>query len=381
MADERTPRWLTFVLAIFWWVFVPITFALLYTVIELQGAARIAGKTSLATNEVSSRADELERAEKRLDVLDKQLSEARQEQDKATDGYELAGNETATLAQTLLLRISENENGMPICEGADGMSDCLAKVLPIMSKAPWNTDPVAQDLLRDLQSSNLKYHSAVADSDRMDRRCLDVAREMESARALLADRSASEANANSACMRTIGGSTSMGATATAPLAEPIETVYAVANNLKKIRGYVPAVGVLFLLPSGVVVAFFTGLMGALGGAITSLMRVLRKTTDGDKMWKLYGVNPIMGALAGFTVYFVVSAGAVFFVQPGWAETAQAENQLSPAALALLGLFAGLAGGKTMDWLIEKAEALFAPNGNKPKSDAGGGKPAQITQDS
>ena len=66
----------------------------------------------------------------------------------------------------------------------------------------------------------------------------------------------------------------------------------------------------------------------------------------------------MGALAGFTVFFVVAAGAAFLVQPSAKGAIDAVNNLSAPALASLGIFAGLAADNAIEWLRSKAIGFF-----------------------
>lgn len=149
---------------------------------------------------------------------------------------------------------------------------------------------------------------------------------------------------------------------------------AVALSYNKQRA-IPLFEFAFFLPSGVIVASFTGLMGAIGAAVYSLYAELGMlsppagSTAPDRTWMGFGVRPLLGALAGFTVFFVVSAGASFLIQPQAVETTQAVNQLSPPALASLGLFAGLASENALRWLIEKANSFFKSSGDGTAANA------------
>ena len=138
-----------------------------------------------------------------------------------------------------------------------------------------------------------------------------------------------------------------------------ETILAVARTYNTIKG-LPFLTYFFPLVSGVVVALFTGVMGAIGAGVYSLLETQRLPKDKEKFsWYAFGVRPLLGATAGFMVFFVVSAGAVFFLQapPGGSAT-EAVNSLSPAALASLGAFAGLSSDKALKWLTSKAESFF-----------------------
>ncbi|MFL5296065.1 MAG: hypothetical protein ACJ798_06755 [Phenylobacterium sp.] len=134
---------------------------------------------------------------------------------------------------------------------------------------------------------------------------------------------------------------------------------AVTDSYSEVSGKLPGFGVLFMIPEGAVVATFTGLMGAIGAAVFSLYGRLRPGSplSEEALRKSYGTRPLLGALAGFMVYFVISAGAAFLVQPQ-ANVSTAVNGLAPAALASLGLFAGIAADNALRWLSEQAARLF-----------------------
>ncbi len=118
-----------------------------------------------------------------------------------------------------------------------------------------------------------------------------------------------------------------------------------------------------MFPTGVIVALFTGVMGSIGAAVRSLFNmlnpVLKNEEHAETVWQSFGIRPMLGALAGFIVYFVISAGASFLVQPTVADATTAVNNLSPSALASLGIFAGLAAEDALEWLIEKAKGFFS----------------------
>jgi hypothetical protein len=138
---------------------------------------------------------------------------------------------------------------------------------------------------------------------------------------------------------------------------PISTTYDEMNHVFPV-----VFASLFVLPSGVVVALFTGIMGSVGAVVRSLYEILAPFSDQpaqkQSAIQAFGIRPLLGALAGFIVYFVVSAGAAFLVQPNAVDAAAAVNSLSPPALASLGVFAGLAGEDALKWLITKAAGFF-----------------------
>jgi len=122
---------------------------------------------------------------------------------------------------------------------------------------------------------------------------------------------------------------------------------------------IPLLFIIFILPPGVAVAFFTALMGSIGAMVSSLGAWLLDTQPKSiTIDQVLFLKPILGALAGFTVFFVISAGAAFLVQPGAKGAIDAVNNLSAPALASLGIFAGLAADNAINWLKSKAVGFF-----------------------
>jgi hypothetical protein len=150
------------------------------------------------------------------------------------------------------------------------------------------------------------------------------------------------------------------------------SVASVAETLISLRKAAGVVGWLYLIPFGVVVAFFTALMGAIGAGAASLVKDLRarnsSTTFHSDLVGLYVINPGLGLVAGFLVFFVVSAGALVLVQPGGGAGHTVIDQLSPAALASTGVLAGLAAEAAIGWLTDRAKSVFKrdkPPAHKP----------------
>jgi hypothetical protein len=134
---------------------------------------------------------------------------------------------------------------------------------------------------------------------------------------------------------------------------------AVTDTYNEMCRKLPGFATFFLFPDGVNVALFTGVMGAIGAAVFSLYSRLRagSRAQGEGLARSFVLRPLLGALAGFMVYFVVSAGTVFLMQPS-ANLTAAVNSLSPSALASLGLFAGIAAENVLRWLSERAAGVF-----------------------
>jgi hypothetical protein len=127
---------------------------------------------------------------------------------------------------------------------------------------------------------------------------------------------------------------------------------------------------LFFLPSGAVVALFTGVMGAIGAGVYSLLtKVNEAQTAREGLWRRFAMRPLLGATTGFMVFFVISAGAAFLVQPNGGGAIEAVNSLSPPALASLGVFAGLAAEKALHWLKEGANSFFKTDGDESRENA------------
>jgi hypothetical protein len=347
-----------------WFVCVPVIFAFFYTVIETQSAARVAvGENSrLAPFTISRLADrlktleiEIARASAELTLLDEKIRVSQEKVDAAKQ------KSTAAINAAWITF----HNTQPTC---DTIEKCLDDIVTENEQRDW---PEGAEIPRRVQLAQELYEvyrsALFTTNDLQDRNghaevaLADAEAEYHGNRAIKAaaqpDPKADAAN-DGVDAAVVDASVEDGT---------IDDQKAVALSYNKQRA-IPLFEFAFFLPSGVIVASFTGLMGAIGAAVYSLYVELgvlaapKGPLAYDRTWMAFGVRPLLGALAGFTVFFVISAGASFLIQPQAAEATQAINQLSPPALASLGLFAGLASENALKWLIEKANSFFKTSG-------------------
>ncbi|KQY29829.1 hypothetical protein ASD38_10940 [Caulobacter sp. Root487D2Y] len=346
-----------------WFVCVPAIFAFFYTVIETQSAARVAvgANSRLAPFTISRLADRLDaleaeiaRASAELTALDEKIRASQEKVDSAKH------KSTAAINSVWITL----HNTQPTC---DPIEKCLDDIVTENEQRSWPDGAeipkrvaLAQELYEDyrgalfitndLQDRNGHAEAALAAAK------AEYLGTQAPAAAGRPDPKADDASDGDAVLE----AASLGDGS-------IDDQKAVALSYNKQRA-IPLFEFAFFLPSGVIVASFTGLMGAIGAAVYSLYIELgvlaapRRAPASDRTWMAFGVRPLLGALAGFTVFFVISAGASFLIQPQAAEATQAVNQLSPPALASLGLFAGLASERALKWLIEKANSFFKSSG-------------------
>lgn len=375
------------VLVIVWWVLAPLLFILLYSVIETHAAARAAvGSSSrIAPFTISNAAKDIRAIEKQLKDKEDELARLVREQTKATSAYEEASIKAEMALSTLTSNFAvDRDPAVPLCGEDDLLDECLAKLIPIARNSPWAEDDAVQNEIEAASSAIVQYRVTVNASDRFDMSVNALRLGIAGLRAKLEGKAVSY-NAYTGHVIPADSVTNVqsapatpnaaededrrdaGADDTAGPVVGTDSVRAVALSYNRQRELLPPFESLFLLPPGVIVAFFTALMGALGAAVFSLLGDLKTLEQARaSSWQRYGVTPVLGALAGFTVYFVVAAGATFLIQPGSVEATGAVNQLSPAALASLGIFAGLAAPQAMEWLVEKARTAFQTNANDQK---------------
>ena len=345
-----------------WFVLVPAIFAFFYTVIETQSAARVAvgANSRLAPFTISRLADrlnaleaEIERTSQELTVLDEKIRAAKVKVDEAKEESTAAINSVWITFR----------NAQPTCE----LEQCLADIVTDNDQHDWAEGAEIPKRVAAAQQLYDAYRNAQFVSD-------DLVDRNGHAEIALAAAKAEYNGTKPPAPPAQADPADQSDQADQPVMGPIgadegstEDQKAVALSFNKQRHAIPLFEFAFFLPSGVIVASFTGLMGAIGAAVYSLYVELGMLAapkgEPDRTWMAFGVRPLLGALAGFTVFFVISAGASFLIQPQATEAIQAVNQLSPPALASLGLFAGLASENALKWLVEKANSFFKSDGD------------------
>jgi hypothetical protein len=310
-----------------WAALIPSAFVTLYTIIELQSSARnaVKGDTRLAPlNTVK---------------LAKQLNQA--EADKARSGQLAAKRNHARLellkARTVV-RVLVMES--LTLHGVKKATELCTAPLPILKQCQIDNDPAAcaTDWLKiqDCYDQSLSLSAGDKAATKVARDAIVDARnkgyEFNELSAQLRDQNKVEND---------------------PLLPIAEVVRAIR---------IPWFNAFFVLPQGVIVACFTSVMAALGAGVASLVQLVRQQGAVEQypaLVRSFVYSPLLGGLTGFLVYFVVSAGTGFLVQPAPADPAQATNNLSAPALASLGILAGLAAENAIGWLQNKANSFFA----------------------
>jgi hypothetical protein len=347
-----------------WFVCVPVIFAFFYTVIETQSAARVAvGENSrLAPFTISRLADRLDNLEAEITRASAELTQLDEKIRASQEKVDGAKQKSTAAINSAWITLY---NAQPAC---DPIEKCLDDIVTKNEQRVRVEDDGISKRVKLAQDLYEAYRGALfTTNDLLDRnRHAEVALAAAKAEyhgtqvAKITDPPDPTAN---------GASDGGDAAVEDPAPDDVSTEdqKAVALSYNKQRA-IPLFEFAFFLPSGVIVASFTGLMGAIGAAVFSLYVELgvlaapKSPLASDRTWMAFGVRPLLGALAGFTVFFVISAGAGFLIQPQAAEATQAVNQLSPPALASLGLFAGLASENALKWLIEKANSFFKSSG-------------------
>jgi hypothetical protein len=403
-----------------WFLLVPYLFMLLYSVLELQSAARAAtgANSKLATYIVMKRASQILPLEQDLTNLADEISDDRDKYGKASaavtvqqeqfidtmtlfaaglkgsDGRACSSGDTDRLdhpdhdiilacARNLIMKAYPDleQSQLAFAQGTTNVKEHIVFVQDGLKSLKANLTAyesayanlgVASGVLVDARRKYVAkanaYRSLLGAGDSaaigiIDPTITDDARQYETMLAASPATGplvlgASPSAATPAVNPTPSPSASVSAAAAAPATiDGIGSVATSYNNMLSMFLFER----LFRLPPGVVVAFFTALMGALGTCVYSLLSQVLSTPREDDVWAgwvAFGVRPLLGAMAGFMVFFVVSAGAAFLVQPGATSSTEAVNSLSAPALASLGVFAGVAAERALKWLNEKATAFF-----------------------
>jgi hypothetical protein len=323
-----TQRAVLIIVVIVWLIGMPLAFATLYSVIELQSAARAASKddnrlTTLRTVELADKLHRADAAKSRSDALGSQRNDAW-----------VNVMESRTRARVVIIDFLTGHGvsgATALCTGtANDVRACQLRQDPDGCYNDWTK------VLACSEQAESKAHGAKDDQD-----IAALKRQMADAR--------EKGFAYNRLNRRISEQNAVENDPLRPVAEAYEEIH------------LPLFSALFVLPQGVIVACFTSLMAALGAGVSSLLNFLRSDSSSQARQDLarsFIVSPLLGGLIGFMVYFVVSAGTAFLVQPAPANPAQATNNLSAPALAALGVLAGLAAENAVDWLQAKAAAFF-----------------------
>lgn len=331
-------RLLAALLVIFWVVVAPATFVLLYLVLDLQLASRTAED---AREDISEYV--VFQAAGRLTDIDTQLDA------HAADGPPLWAALLAT-RRTFDAARSDLRAGI-----LDYTSSYNLPLDPKSCPADWPQLSECYDSVRVFVGKQPRAAGAPDDK---------AVKDFEAVKAAATTVKRAVLNYNAASARwneRDAAITTLTAARGAELKKWGPGVSSQAETLMALRQALPIVGWLYLLPFGVVVAFFTAFMGAVGGVAASLSKDLKARTSAGRIQSdltgLYLINPAMGLVSGFMVFFVVSTGAIVLVQPGGGgETAI--DRLSPAALAAMGVLAGLAAEAAVASLTDRARSFF-----------------------
>jgi hypothetical protein len=311
-----------------WLVAMPFAFATLYSAIELQSAARAASKddnrlSTLRTAEIASKLKLAEQSNSRVEALASQRDQA------WVDVMEARTNARVSIIDFLA------------GHGVSGATaQCTASPNDVRA-CQLNQNP--EGCMNDWTRVSSCYEQALSKANNQaDRDAIAAMKQqMEDARkkAFTFNRLNRRINEENVVEN-----------------DPLRPV---AEAYRQIR--LPLFRQIFVLPQGVVVACFTSVMAALGAGVSSLLSFLRSDSSASSRQdfvRSFLVSPLLGGLIGFMVYFVVSAGTAFLVQPAPANPAEATNNLSAPALASLGVLAGLAAESAVVWLQAKAAAFF-----------------------
>jgi hypothetical protein len=396
-------------LSLIWFLAIPLYFMLLYTVIEVQSAAKSAAgpDAKLAAFLVRSQSEEIDQLDPQLDPANEAMAKAYEADANAYSAFDRACDKLVTELGVLYIHVSPTPLAAPDClKHATVVAYYRSILIPsldlvhkLRAQKPQDIDMIAdikgktedaatlmsayQDARNDWEAKYRAAMRAKANARRInDRYDVIVGVTPDQKQKANSDIAAEPPRPEAADFEDAAPLPG-GAEAAPLLAQPgaVSGAPSVPHDTEAALGSVaysyneivhapfagPLFAWLFILPSGVVVAFFTAIMGAIGAAVYSLLRQLDATSEERtvaRMWAAYASRPLLGAMAGFMVFFVVSAGAAFLVQPSAVSATDAVNSLSPPALASLGVFAGLAAESALRWLLEKAETFFKTDPDK-----------------
>lgn len=323
---------------IVWFVIAPLAFVTFYSALEMHSAARAAyaaGDGRLATYRVVTLASDLEKNERENETHTKlthdrqvalqQLFEERDSTRRAAvDMLTVAGVKDA--ARQCTAPPAERK----LCQLDRELEHCTAD---------WQLVIDCSLRATQLAQSNPGLAQKVKD--------LETAKERAIEKGVAANRISASLRQSSQRLRQLAPA----------LKEPLRPV---AESYRSIE--LPGFRWLFVLPQGVVVAVFTSLMASIGAGVGSLVTLLRRRRESKDQegyyFRAFLASPLLGALTGFMVYFVVAAGTAFLVPETQSTAVTAVNNLSVPALASLGVFAGLGAENAIAWLTRKAKSFF-----------------------
>lgn len=401
-----------------WFVAIPYLFILLYSVLEMQSAAKAATGTNskLATYLVMTRATQITQVHDRLDKLATQFQQAQDNYNLQSAAYTVLHDKFLDDVTFLAASVQDPNFNSQACAGAgvvdrESILSCARTVIQyatgrqaVLAGAPATNANVASatvsdtllgTVMGDLPNFEQQYSklsvsysalsylkqqsstamdaykslvgvtgSTIGDPDMLDNEADDAFNESNRRLARAQSAPAAGGQANGAATPAANGAPQAAPdssdSASAPATDNIGSVATSYNNMTGVWFFMR----LFRMPPGAVVALFTALMGAIGSAVYSLLQSVvrgRHAITAMDGWIFYGGRPVLGAMAGFMVFFVVSAGTAFLIQPGAASATDAVNSLSPPALASLGVFAGIAAESALKWLNVKATSFFETN--------------------
>lgn len=339
MVAERSGLALRVGLALLWWLLIPFLFFTLYAAAQLQAAAKeVAGQ---GVNVPNIRVLELSRALNSYDAHLVLLQNAKY--DEARKLNEAGRKYTSTKHQlrVRLMEVSADDpvdQGLSKCASRDETIGCFERaVIAARRRLVDMPEPRAGQLRDQIKTAETLFVEFLNLS--------------------------TETYQRGATLEELRGRMDRAIRARNALAKKNPALTTAAATYDEILKQMPWLDRFFMLPDGAVTGLFTGVMGALGAVVFSVYGRLRDAGKNggmasESLFQSYITRPLLGGLAGFMIYFAISAGSGALFEAGSVAHADAGGALSPAALATLGLFAGLAAENALQWLAEKARGLF-----------------------
>ncbi|HYE27258.1 MAG TPA: hypothetical protein VEA61_03350 [Allosphingosinicella sp.] len=326
------------VLGLVWFALVPLAFVTFYSALEMHSAARAAydnGDARLATYRVVTLANDLAAAEEEARNHTKLTHDRQVALQELFEERDAMRRAAVSILTTAGVRNASRQCTAPaaerkLCQLDRKLEHCTAD---------WQLIIDCSEQAAQLSQGRTDLSPKAANLDAAQRKAIE--------KSVAVNRISASLRQSSAKREQL----------TAALKDPLRPV---AESYRSIE--LPAFRWLFALPQGVVVAVFTALMASIGAAVGSLVTLLRRRRESPDeesyYFRAFIASPLLGALTGFMVYFVVSAGTAFLVPETQATAVSAVNNLSVPALASLGVFAGLGAESAIAWLTRKAKGFF-----------------------